>query len=167
MRARLLTASPQREGPISLGPGQRSSTRSTTIPHVSSAVMSASSGFGMVRVSAPPLDEFPAYGALEKKKWFQLNPTTDPYTVQLHMVKLPPDDVYRSISRGEYFVYSPVGLVLRPPASMAGPSSPSVATATLIGTAAAAGSPAAIRSALNSLAAKAAATTDIDKVTNL
>lgn len=163
-----------------------------TIPHVSSTAMPtlpASSGttpgFGMMRTGKPALSEFPGYEALEKTKWFQLNPTTDPYTVQVRMTKLPPEDIYRSISRGEYFVYSPIDLALRPPVAMAAVSYPApaptpaptskFATATLIGaTSATAGPPDAIRKALHDAAAKAAASSttaasanDIDKVTNL
>jgi hypothetical protein len=85
------------------------------------------------------LGEFPGYEDLPEEKWFQLNPPTDPYTVQIKAKKMRPVDACRSFNRGEYFVYTPVRIVLRPPARsesehrQASPTS--LALATLLGTA--------------------------------
>ena len=62
--------------------------------------------------------DFPGYADLPTSKWFQLNPSTDSHTIQVKMRKVEPCDVLQSISRGTYFVYTPIKMILRPPVSI-------------------------------------------------
>lgn len=73
---------------------------------------------GIMRVGKPSLGDFPGYDDLPASKWFQLNPQTDPYVVQVLLEKVAPSDIMRSMSRGEYFVYELSKVVLRPPISI-------------------------------------------------
>jgi hypothetical protein len=94
-----------------------------TIPSVRSKIMdqitrpNTTSGpqIGLVRTEELSLDEFPGYDELPPVRWIQLNPSTDEYVVQIKVLKVKPVDRYRSISRGNYFIYTPTSIVLRPP----------------------------------------------------
>ena len=56
--------------------------------------------------------EFPGYADLPDEKWVQLNPETDPFVVQLKLRKTPPRDIWKCFSRGDYYVYRIVRVVI-------------------------------------------------------
>lgn len=89
-----------------------------TIPSARSVVMDQTTaqmsipGVGVMRVAAP-VDDFPDYAAMPDEPWFQLNAATDPFVIQIKAKKVAPEDIFRSISRGEYFVYAPTKVFVR------------------------------------------------------
>lgn len=91
------------------------SVRSKIMDQVARPVATAGPQIGLVRTEELTSDEFPGYDELPSERWIQLNPSTDRYVVQIKVLKMKPVDIYRSISRGEYFVYAPTSIVLRPP----------------------------------------------------
>ena len=92
------------------------SVRSTVMDKIAQpAVNPKGPQIGLVRSEALSTDEFPGYEDLPAERWVQLNKSTETYVVQVKLLKVKPADVYRSISRGEYFVYTPTSILLRPP----------------------------------------------------
>lgn len=91
------------------------SVRSKIMDQVARPVTTSGPQIGLVRTEELTPDEFPGYDGLPSEQWIQLNPSTDEYVVQVKVLKVKPADIYRSISRGEYFVYTPTSVLLRPP----------------------------------------------------
>jgi hypothetical protein len=65
---------------------------------------------GMVRLAGPQGPhaieaEFPGYDSHPAELWVQLNQTTDPFVIQLKLTKMPPEDVFRDLAGGAYYIY--------------------------------------------------------------
>ena len=55
---------------------------------------------------------FQGYGALSPSLWVQLNPTEDPYVVQLRLAKMPPEAHCKDRESGAYYIYGVARLAL-------------------------------------------------------
>jgi hypothetical protein len=65
---------------------------------------------GAVRLAGPQGPhaieaEFPDYSSHPAELWVQLNQTTDPFVIQLKLTKMPPEDVFRDLAGGAYYIY--------------------------------------------------------------
>jgi len=56
--------------------------------------------------------DFAGYSALPAEKWVQLNTTSDAFTVQVRLRKMPPADAHRDMEAGVYYVYGVDSLVI-------------------------------------------------------
>lgn len=81
--------------------------------------MKALSGapIGVCRTTMPSTPEeieadFAGYTGLPDEKWVQLNPTTDRFTLQVRLRKMPPVDDHRDLGAGIYYIYGVDSLVV-------------------------------------------------------
>ena len=71
---------------------------------------------GLCRVKMPTGDEFKSdfegFDNLPDEKWLQLNNSEDRFTIQVKLKKMLPEDVYRDLGGGAFYVYGVVRFVV-------------------------------------------------------
>jgi hypothetical protein len=104
---------------ISTVPTVRSATIDAEVLPTEMKELSLEAGapVGVCRAAMPSTPEeieadFAGYAGLPGEKWVQLNPTTDRFTLQARLRKMPPQDVHRDLGAGVYYVYGVDTLVV-------------------------------------------------------